>query len=320
MEPTDLVVQSNRLVEASYRLSMGEQQVVLYAVVQGREKDILLPKNETISIDARDFGEKFNISPKHVYERLQEACDHLFDRWIRIDDVHPKTGLPRVVKTRWVSDVAYIEGAGTVELTFAKKILPYITRLEKEFTQYRLEKIGHLTSPHSVRLYELMVQYLGVGKRMISLDDLKESLGLTGEYPAIKDFKLRVLEPAIKAINEHTDIKIKYEQKRTGRVITDLIFTIKAKPEAKTQKKQAPIDSELIAKEARPGESRDDAYQRLKKERAAKNKTTKKPEQMTLPECAEPPRNPQHPHVERLRNEALDAAKVGTRPRWIEGD
>lgn len=267
LDVSDLVVQSNRLIEASYRLSLTEQQLVLYALVQGREDDNLLPKNETITIDAKQFAAKFNISDKHVYEMLKEASDRLFDRWIRIEDIHPKTGLPRVVKTRWVSDVAYVDGAGLVEFTFAKKVLPYISRLEKEYTSYRLEKIGRMNSAHAVRLYELLVQYLTAGKRTFDIDELKAALGIPGEYAAIKDFKLRVIDPAIKQINEHTDIKVKYEQKRTGRFITDLIFTIKSKAEAKPPKsKKIVVDDVYIDKHARPGESYDSAKRRLLEE------------------------------------------------------
>lgn len=281
VETTDLVAQSNRLIEASYRLTLIEQQLVLYAVVQSREEDKLLPKNETISIDAKAFGATFNISQKHVYEMVQGACDHLFDRWIRIEDKHPKTGLPRVVKTRWVSDVGYVDGVGTVELTFAKKILPYISRLESEYTQYRLEKIGHLTSANAVRLYGQLLQYLTIGSRKIGLDDLKKTLGMPDEYSAIKDFKLRVLEPAIKQINAHTDIRVKYSQHRTGRVITDLTFTIKAATSEKNSTKAATIDDALIAEQARPGETRDQTYRRLQADRAAAKKPDTKKKKVT---------------------------------------
>jgi plasmid replication initiation protein len=270
---SDLVTQSNRLVEASYRLSLTEQQLVLFAVVQGREEDKLLPKNETITIDAKAFAAKFAISDKHVYEMLKEASDRLFDRWIRIDDIHPKTGLPRVVKTRWVSDIAYVDGAGLVEFTFAKKVVPYISRLEKEYTSYRLEKIGRMNSPHAVRLYELLVQYLAAGQRTLGIDEVKTSLGIPGEYKAIKDFKKYVIDPSVKQINEHSDIKVKYEQKRTGRFISHLIFTIKTKPEPKTIDEAKPkkpkkiiIDDAYIKKHARPGESYDNAKRRLGEE------------------------------------------------------
>ena len=50
------------------------------------------------------------------------------------------------------------------------------------------------------------------------------------------DFKKRVLDPAIKQINEHTDITVKVEQHKTGRSITGFSFKFKPKQQAKIEK------------------------------------------------------------------------------------
>ena len=50
------------------------------------------------------------------------------------------------------------------------------------------------------------------------------------------NFKNRVLDPAIKQINEHTDITVSYEQHKTGRSITGFSFKFKPKPQAKIEK------------------------------------------------------------------------------------
>jgi plasmid replication initiation protein len=44
-----------------------------------------------------------------------------------------------------------------------------------------------------------------------------------------KRFKTSVLELAIKQINEHTDITVKYEQHKRGRSISGFSFTFKQK-------------------------------------------------------------------------------------------
>ena len=53
------------------------------------------------------------------------------------------------------------------------------------------------------------------------------------------DFKKRVLDPAIKNVNEHTDITVKAEQHKTGRTITGFSFKFKQKQQPKIEK---PID------------------------------------------------------------------------------
>ena len=66
------------------------------------------------------------------------------------------------------------------------------------------------------------------------------------------DFKKRVLDPAIKQINEHTDITIKVEQHKTGRSITGFSFKFKQKQQAKIENKlppkQNPNTADMVAK------------------------------------------------------------------------
>lgn len=225
----ELVVKSNRLIEASYRLSLVEQQLILFAICQAREQQVGLSKNSCVSIEALAFARQFNLNPTNVYDQLSDAAATLFERHITIHDTHPKSGKPRVTKTRWVSEVAYTVGAGIIELSFASRVVPLITRLETAFTSYRLTRIAELRSLYSVRIYELLVQYLGIGTRKFDLVELKEILGIPDEYSVINDFKKRVLDVAVAQINEHTDLNISYSQQKTGRTVTGFTFLVHLK-------------------------------------------------------------------------------------------
>jgi plasmid replication initiation protein len=270
-EKQDLVVKSNRLVEASYRLSLTEQQLILYAICKAREAGIGFSSEKPIRINARAFGKEFDIDPSNVYRMVEDACDSLLTRRLIIYGDDPDTGKPSETHTHWIDHATYVPGAGFVRFAFASQVAPFITRLETEFTQYRLEKIGRMTSVHAVRIYELLIQYQGIGRREINLRDLKDMLGLTYEYPRIFDLKKYVIEPAIKQINEFTDLIVSYDQRKTGRHVTHLDFKIKARPEkkpkqAKQVRKKAVVDRDYIEKHARPGETYDEAYRRLLEE------------------------------------------------------
>lgn len=275
VEKQELIVKSNRLVEASYRLTLREQQLILYAICRAREEQRGLSANEPISIDAAAFAAQFGIDSTHAYEALKEAQKSLFDRYVTIHDTHLKSGKPRVTTIRWVCLASYVDGAGIVEMAFSPQVIPHITRLEQEFTSYRLEKIANMTSSHAIHLYELMLQYLPVGHREIALIDLKDMLGVAGEYRALKDFKKRVLDLAVAQINEHSDLKVSYTQRKTGRAVTHFDFTIKLKAQqaalaaakAAGRGKRKPVfDQAYIEQHARPGESYDQAKRRLLEE------------------------------------------------------
>lgn len=263
----NLVVKSNHLVEASYRLDLIEQRIILAAIVEARESQKGLGEDH-ITLEASKFVELFRMEPGSVYEQLKNALMSLFNRFVVVRDIDPETGHPRISRVRWISTASYIDGAGRIQLRFATDMVPYITRLESEFTAYRLEKIGRMSSAHAVRLYELLVQYLAIGQREIEIEWLKEVLQVKNEYSRITDLKKRVIDVAVTQINEHSDLLVDYDQRKTGRVVTHLLFRIKAKPEQKpaaSKKTGKPknIDRGYVEKHARPGETYDQAYRRL---------------------------------------------------------
>ena len=79
------------------------------------------------------------------------------------------------ITSRWVSQIAYIDETATVEVIFAPAVVPLITRLEEQFTQYDIEQISGLSMPtYAVRLYELLICWRSTGKTpVIELQSLE---------------------------------------------------------------------------------------------------------------------------------------------------
>ncbi|WP_180192581.1 replication initiation protein RepM, partial [Acinetobacter sp. 10FS3-1] len=183
-----------------------------------------------LEIHANDYASRFNVSNDGAYKALKSAVLNLFDRQFSFKE-EDKKGNVGTVKSRWVSRIKYIDDSATLEITFAPDVVPLITRLEQQFTSYQLKQVTQLTSKYAIRLYELIIAWREVGKvPQIELSDFRNRIGLENtEYTAMCDFKKRVLEPAIKQINEHTDIVTTYEQHKKGRSITGFSFKFKQK-------------------------------------------------------------------------------------------
>lgn len=228
---TELVVKSNRLIEASYRLTLTEQRILLYAISRSREEQLGLFPELPITITAKNFMKQFaGVDEGSVYGQLKEAMDTLYERSVKIHDIDPETGLHRVRTTRWISEKAYIDGAGNIQLVFTTEVIKYIHRLEIEFTSYHLDKVGNMTSANAVRMYEMLAQHRDIGNRTINLAWLREKLQIEpGDYKLTADLKRWVIEPAVAQINKHSDLKVSYKSVKTGRSITDFVFKIKEK-------------------------------------------------------------------------------------------
>ena len=120
-----------------------------------------------------------------------------------------------------------------MQLIFAPDILPLFVKLEEKFTRYELKQISQLTSVYAIRLYELLIRWRSTGKLYISLEDLREKLGLLAdEYLKMGDFKKRVLSVALTQINKFTDIDVDYSQKKEGRSISHIEFSFTVKKHA----------------------------------------------------------------------------------------
>lgn len=231
MKTQELVVKSHRLVEASYRLTLNEQRIILYAICRGREEDKLLLPNEPVVITADAFSKQFpSIEKGSVYGQLKEAMDALYERSVTLYETDKDTGKEQVSKTRWISKASYIDGAGRIKVVFTQDVIEHITRLGGEFSSYQLEKVGNMTSAHAVRIYELLAQHKGIGNRTLNLTWLRDALQIgPDEYKLTTNFIRKVIEVAVDQINKHSDLTVSYKSLKTGRAITDFAFKIKDK-------------------------------------------------------------------------------------------
>lgn len=244
---TNLVVKDNALINASYNLEVTEQRLILLAIINARETGQGITADSKLEIHASDYAKQFNTTNETAYEALKNAVNNLFERQFSFREEYKRTGKTGVVRSRWVSRIKYVDELAILEITFAPDVVPLITRLEQHFTSYQIEQLAHVTSKYGIRLYELLIMWRSVGKCLFSIDDLRFKLGIAdNEYQSMSNFKSRVLEPAIKQINEFTDITATYEQQKRGRTITGFEFKFKLKnqppKENKLPKDQNTID------------------------------------------------------------------------------
>ena len=230
MPKNDLVVKSNQVIEASYTLTTIEQRLILSAIAQ-------IPKGEPVTdeviytVSVADL-QKFGANETTAYRDLKESVSRLFDRSIVL------RSSDRTSRTRWVQKIDFMDSRGVIGIRFSKDILPFLSNLSTEFTKYLASDIIGVTSTYAIRLYELLVQYQSIGKREISVVDLRWMFELQNKYPVWADLKRWVIDQAVKEINEFSPLSVTYETKKTGRKITSINLRFKQKP------KQAQIATE----------------------------------------------------------------------------
>jgi len=122
------------------------------------------------------------------------------------------------------------KGGWCIEITADEEALPYLFDYRGEFFKYKLWNTLRLKSKNQLRMYEILKQYEKIGYRVISIQELKDWLGIEkDEYPEYKTFRRDVLEVCRKALIENTDISFTFEahdRKDRGGKINTLKFTI----------------------------------------------------------------------------------------------
>ncbi|WP_151812522.1 replication initiation protein RepM [Acinetobacter bereziniae] len=228
MKKHRLVVKDNALIDASFNLSLVEQRLMLLAIVEAREINGL-SQLTPVEVPVQAYSELYGVSGSTAYESLWDAVKTLKRREFSYIDRYK--GEDALSISGWVNKATYVKKSGLVVLYLSEDVITMISRLESQFTRYHLEQVADFKSKYSIRLYELVVKWLSVGTtEYYKIEDFRLKLGLeANEYKTMSLFKTNVLDKAMDEINAKTDIKIKYEQKRTGRSISHIKFSVKSK-------------------------------------------------------------------------------------------
>lgn len=215
------VVKSNELVQKSrYQLSLQEQKIILFLISKIRPEDEAFHWYE---FHMRDLCKLMGISsnPKN-YKNFRESIQRLSDKsfWVETET--------QDMLCRWIMDAAIVKGDGTVKIRLDDKLKPYLLQLQRQFTSFALEYVLLMQNKYSIRLYELLKSYEYMCGYTFELEEFKKRIQANG-YSHYTDFRVKVLEPAIKEINEYTDIDVDVTPIREGRSIKYLEFEIQRK-------------------------------------------------------------------------------------------
>ncbi len=234
MSKNGIVSKSNALIESSYTINLVAQRVIILAIIEAREQGSMSEIGGIHRIRASDYQKHFECDKTTSYRSLKSACESLYESefvWIDKD----AKGRDKTNHSRFVQRASYSEGGAYVEVMFGNDVIPLITRLSEKYTEYELKQIKDLNSIYALRIFEILMQWFSIGKTpKITIENLRTRLGIEEhQYKLMSDFKKRVLDHAIKEINDNTNITATYEQHKEGRRIIGFTFKFKVKAEPK---------------------------------------------------------------------------------------
>lgn len=231
---SESVVKSNDLVEASYKLSLNEQRLILYMASKINREDT---KFRTVQVTVKEFADTFELDYKNIYKEIKKISKSLTSKSIYVKPPNSsKDG--EYMYIAWLSSVHYKNGV--LELEFSSKLEPYLLALKNNFAIYQLGDFVKFTSTYSIRLYQLLKRYENFrdGIKYYSIEEFRRIFSLEDKYPKYSNLKRRVLKTAIDEINAVSDIVVDMCEDKEGKKVKAIRFQVRPKAAAVEEKKE----------------------------------------------------------------------------------
>jgi hypothetical protein len=260
-----LIKKSNNLIESRYNFDIWETRIFLMLLAQIRRED---DDFQVYRIWYRDVAKVFKLNTKRGYSEIRDAVRKLLDKKFYVDTV--VDGFKRKEIYHIIRKIGYLEEGQEhkkgiehqeyIDVKIEDEMKPLLLQLQKSFTAYELANVTNL-GVYAVRFYELIKQYESIGHRQLGFEELKGMFELEDKYPLFSGFYTFVVEPAIKEINENTDLFVREVEKiKEGKKIVAMRFHFhKTKPKFVTDTPlllpESPLNGKEISLENKGSES-----------------------------------------------------------------
>ena len=213
------IIKGNDLIQAkrSMHLTSREKKLVSYMVASISPYD---DDFKEYSFPVSEFADFFQITDKNVNKEYERIATGIMSKPFTVENATEK------FTACWLAEAAYDKRTREMRFRFTPRLKPYLIKLKKYYTRYRMINLINLENCHSEAMYELLKQFENAGQRRVYLDDLRNMLGLGKKYPLYSNLRAKVLEPTVDEINRYTDINISYEEIKEGRKIVAIHFKI----------------------------------------------------------------------------------------------
>jgi plasmid replication initiation protein len=218
---TKKATQHNHLVNAKFDMSTYEMRLFIAMLSRLSKSD---SEFSECQIHLTDFMDK--ATGGKTYHIIKDACVSLSKKVIHIESlVATNNGDMRkkFIVLPLMAMASYQEGEAMITAQFNNKLKPYLLNLAGNFTQAEIKQLFRLKSFYSYRLYWLLKQYQSFGERYIEVEELRQMLNLEEKYERFQDFKIKVINAAMKEL-KNTDMAFTFVLVKKGRNVKGIRF------------------------------------------------------------------------------------------------
>lgn len=219
---------NNMILHSASNLKMNELKLLRFFIMQTKKDDKEL---YSFSVNVKDLAKAIDISEKNLTRDLSKMTKSLMKEVIEIGDGTKK----RWTQFHWVDVCDYDNGVLNIKIS--DELKPFLVGLRGSFTRYRLAEIINLHSMYAIKIYEVLNAYMDDNNKphadvateiSISIEELRRITDTTDKFERYSSFKLRVIDTALKEINEKSIYHVTATPYKNGKMIAGFDFLIES--------------------------------------------------------------------------------------------
>lgn len=234
-EITKKIRQSNYLIESPYSQEFTAHEIKLFEIAMSYITSEDLEKannqsNKRYKMSSNQLAKLLNTSVSVISHEIEKTAKRIMKKTIHLRKIL-EDGSIEFEMINIIPFAKYKKGLFEFDLNYG--VIPYLTEINKNFTEYQLNYLLSMNSSYAIKLYKLLYQYRNIKKRSFTITELKEQFGINEKYSQYKTFKQRILTPSISQINEFTDLYISLDEIKIGRKVHTLEFNFRIQDKPK---------------------------------------------------------------------------------------
>ncbi len=219
----DLLMQSKQLVHTSYEVTAIQNRIFYYCLLTAQKE-----KNGELSCEVK-LDEIRKLIPnknQRTLANIKKTIQILKQTSLEFEK--NENGDTIECDYNLIAGSEYNVNKEIFKIKLSERLYRHLI----DYTVYAplsLEILTKFKSFYSQRLYELLRLWSRTDKVIVKrfkVNQIRFILGVENKYPEYKNFKQRVLNQAIKEINQFGNMSVEIEEIKSGRKVDEIQFTI----------------------------------------------------------------------------------------------
>ena len=176
-------------------------------------------------VPVRSIGTLARVRQKSIHQEVARAAAKLVRAFVGF--WNPETS--GFDAAPLFSMCTYKTTRGVLEAKFSDKMRAHLLQMGERGARYRLREAMVLSTPYAIRAYEiakLIEQSNSRPTRRLPVGQFRRMLKLENKYPRHCDMRRRVIVPAVREVNEKTDLALRCDDVREGQTPVALAWHV----------------------------------------------------------------------------------------------